>query len=286
MPLPPALSSVKVYTGTIEAPVATPLAAAPAAAPLITMTAAPSFVASAASALGGLTMKQLVLGSVISLGVTAASAQLFTNGAPFKVNTGNSPGTASDTVTFSPGTTQTLNGGKLSLKIDVVPAGGGAEWAVFTYHATDSALSQPGQNWSIEQVGLPSAVPLNFIGDFTQFTGAGGVPFNQTNSIFGQILMANPVPGGVGNGEGSSGFSAPFAAGPLPSLGAFSNPFSIVTNALGTTGVDGFTQALEFAPQTPLGGVPEAQTWMMLIAGFGLMGLFGFKRRRHKERLS
>jgi hypothetical protein len=61
-------------------------------------------------------------------------------------------------------------------------------------------------------------------------------------------------------------------------LAAFSSgsPFSMTEGASlalrGGGSITGFNQAME-------SGVPEPRTWAMLILGFGLMGLMGFKRR-------
>ena len=75
-------------------------------------------------------------------------------------------------------------------------AGGGKEWVVFTYTTnTNAPLSQPGQNWAINQVGIPAAVPVNFIGDFTQFLNSGGIPFDQTVSIFSADADGQPGAG-------------------------------------------------------------------------------------------
>ena len=231
-------------------------------------------------------MKRLLLSAGLMALASAAHAQLFTDGANFTVDLTNSPGTSSNTVAFSPGTAVLIDGGALRVDINVEDAGGGKEWVVFTYTTnTNAPLSQPGQNWAINQVGIPAAVPVNFIGDFTQFLNSGGIPFDQTVSIFGQTLMANPVPGFFGNGEGTLGFNAPFPAGPLPQLGAFANPFSVVTNALDDTQVFGFTQALEFEAQGVTPGVPEASTWAMMLLGFAGLGYAGF-RRTSKLRLA
>jgi hypothetical protein len=118
-------------------------------------------------------------------------------------------------------------------------------------------------------------VPLNFIGDYTQWQGPDGANIPQTGGIFGQTRMSNPVPGMTGSGEGTLGFLDPIGSGPLPQLGAFANTFNIVLSGLPADQVNGFTQALEFAPQTP---VPEPSTWAMLLVGFAGVGFFGYRR--------
>jgi len=140
-------------------------------------------------------------------------------------------------------------------------------------------LSTSGENWSISQTGIPAAVALNFIGDYTQWQGPDGANIPQTGGIFGQTLMASPVPGLTGSGEGTLGFVSPIGGpGPLPNLGAFADPFSIVLNGLPADQVNGFTQALEFSAQN---AAPEPSTWAMMLAGFaglGLMSRRGFRR--------
>jgi hypothetical protein len=214
---------------------------------------------------------------------TPANAEVFNIGSTFTVVGGNTPDSFSQTVTFAPGTTS-LGSSGLNLTISIVPVGDAAqsEWVVFTYQTTTGNLSQPGQNWSVSQNGLPAAVPGKFVGDFTQFLNSTGTPFNQTTSIFGQTLMSNPVPGGTGNGEGTLGFTAPFPIGPVFNLGAFSNPFSIVTNAEGSTAVTGFVQALEFAPQTPVAATPVPGAAFLMGSVLAIGGGFGAWRRRRK----
>jgi len=224
--------------------------------------------------------KKLIVTTALLLGLAApAHASLFTLGADFTVSYNNSPDSGSDTVTFSPGTTQLIDNGKVDLTINVVPVGGGAEWVVLSYQTVSASqpLSTAGENWSMAPVGLPAATPVNFIADYTQWYGPDGANIPQTGGIFGQTLMSSPIPGLTGSGEGSSGYKAPFPAGPLPSLGAFADPFDIVLNGLPATQVNGFTQALEFAPQT---AVPELSTWAMMLAGFAGLGLLGWSGSR------
>jgi hypothetical protein len=223
---------------------------------------------------------KLIVTTAALLGLAApAHAALFTIGADFTVTYSNSPTSGSDTVTFSPGTTQLIDGGNVDLTINVVAAGGGAEWLVFNYQTVSAStpLSTAGEDWSINQVGLPAAVPVNLTGDYTQWSGPSGANIPQTGGIFGQTLMSSPVPGLTGTGEGSLGYKAPFPAGPLSSLGAFADPFNIVLNGLPATQVNGFTQALEFAPQT---AVPELSTWAMMLGGFVGLGLLGWNGSR------
>src|SRR5262245_47307660 len=124
-------------------------------------------------------LSALAVSSVVFSFATAANAEVFTIGSSFTVSGGNSPGSFSQSVTLAPGTTS-LDGGALSLTISFVPVGDAAqsEWVVFSYQTTTGNLSQPGQNWSINQTGLVAAVPVNFVGDFTQFLNSTGTAFN------------------------------------------------------------------------------------------------------------
>lgn len=224
-----------------------------------------------------LSMKRLLLTAAFVTIASAAHAALFTDGANFTISLSNSPTSETDTVPFSPGVTQILAGGALDLTINVVNAGGGAQWVVFNYQTTSSttALSLANQNWGVQQIGIPAAQALNFIGDYTQWQDQNGVNIAQTGGIFGQTLMASPVAGLVGSGEGTSGFVDPIGSGALPQLGAFADPFNIVLNGLPATQVNGFIQALEFAPQ--VAAVPETSTWAMMILGFLGIGFMGYR---------
>ena len=230
---------------------------------------------------------KLFITTSLLLGLAApAHAALFTIGATFNVDFENSPTSENDTATFSPGVTQLLDGGNVDLTISVVAAGGGAEWAVFNYQTTSPTLplSVSGQDWSINQVGIPAAVSLNFIADYTQWQGPNGANIPQTGGIFGQTLMANPVPGMTGNGEGNSGFVSPVGSGPLGNLGGFADPFDIVLNGLPASQVNGFTQALEFSAVTP--SAPEASTWAMMVLGFAGLGFMGWRGSRKTAALA
>ena len=90
----------------------------------------------------------------------------------------------------------------------------------------------------------------------------------------------------TGTGEGTSGFAAAIPAGPAFPLGGFSDPFSIVTNALGTVNVGGEIEALEFAPQSPPSAVPEPGTWAMMLLRASLASAFVGYRKTVKARLA
>jgi hypothetical protein len=231
---------------------------------------------------------KLIITTAVLLGLAApAHAQLFTSGGTYNFNIQNSPGTSNNVVTFTPGT-QVIDVGDVALTLTIVNAADfattGAQWVVLQTQTIGGVpLSQPGDDWSFSAVGLPAAIPINFIADYSQWTDTSGANIPQTNHIFNQPLISNPVPGMTGTGEGTSGFSAPIPAGPAFPLGGFSDPFSIVTNALGTVNVGGEIEALEFAPQTP--GVPEPSTWAMMLAGFAGLSFLGY-RRTAKARLA
>ena len=233
-------------------------------------------------------MKQLFISASLIGLATAAHAQLFTPGADFNMNVTNSPGTSNNVVPFTPGL-HSIDGGDATLSIAVVNAANfattGDQWVVLTTQATlGTRLSQPDQDWSVEAVGLPAAVPGNFIADYSQWQDLNGANIPQSTHIFNQPLISNPVPGMTGTGEGSSGFVSPFPAGPVFQLGGFSDPFSIVTNALDTINVGGEVEALEFGPQSaPPSGVPEPSTWAMLAIGFGFMAWGAMARKRMRE---
>ena len=170
---------------------------------------------------------KLIITTAALLGLAApAHAQLFTPGGTYNFNIQNSPGTSNNLVTFTPGT-QLIDGGDVALTLTIVNAANfattGAQWVVLqTQTVGGVALSQPDEDWSISAVGLPAAIPINFIADYSQWTDTSGANIAQTNHIFNQPLISNPVPGMTGTGEGSSGFASPIAVGPAFPLGGFS----------------------------------------------------------------
>ena len=80
----------------------------------------------------------------------------------------------------------------------------------------------------------------------------GGANIAQTLHIFNQPLISNPVPEYDPGRRGAPRASLrPLLLAQRFPLGGFSDPFSIVTNGLGTTNVGGEIEASEFAPQSP-----------------------------------
>jgi hypothetical protein len=216
----------------------------------------------------------------IAAGPTQADA-LFNPASTFTVNVGGAGTPAASFTHVEPLVGSESIGNGINLNSSIVAVDANTDWLVFHYTSVNGPIGTPGVNWTMNQVGVQSLVPVDFIADFTQFSNANGVPFNQTNHIFNQGFLNNPVPGGMGNGEGTTGFSQP-QTNPMGSLGAFADPFNVVTNALGTTQVFDFYQALEFTAQTavnppPPPSVPEPAG--IAILGVGLLGLVAARRR-------
>jgi hypothetical protein len=205
-----------------------------------------------------------------------AKADMFVPGSTFTDAGGNSPDSFSTIVTLAPGTTSP-DGGALNLTISEVMEGSD-EWLVFDYQTASSGtqlVPNTGDDWSIAQTGLDLAAASNFVGAFAEFLDSSGNAITPSSAIFpGYSVMSNPVPGGAGTGEGVF-FTAAVPAGPLPDLGAFIDPFDALDGTgVPSANVEGFYQALEFAPVTT--AAPEPST--VLLFGAGLLGL-GLMRR-------
>ena len=222
-------------------------------------------------------MRQIhAFGAAFLLGAScqAAHAGLFALDSTFQVQATSAPDTFDDTVTLTPGVTQSLDGGAVDLTVSIVSGGGADQWLVFDYTTTNASFGTPGYDWSINEVGLQSAEPVSLIGAYFQFSSNGIVQI-PTGSIFGGSPAPSPVPGLSGTGFANGGYSAPMT-NPLPALGTYIDPW----NYLDDTGIDstktnGYTEALEFAPTTP---VPEPATWALMLLGFVGVGFAGFRR--------
>jgi hypothetical protein len=219
----------------------------------------------------------VITATLLGLAGPAHAASLFVPGSTFEVQGASSPDSFTDTVDLAPGT-YSLDNGALNLTISFVPAGGTDEWLVFSYAVPSGTLSSVGEDWSLNEVGLDAAVPVNFIRAYGEFL-INGVSQTWSSSVFsGYTPMSSPVPGSTGTGAGTGFFVVPYPAGPIPSLGAFLSPFGFLNDTgIDAAAVTGWTQALEFRAQTP---VPEASTWAMMLAGFAGLGLVGYRAQR------
>jgi hypothetical protein len=231
---------------------------------------------------------KLIVTTAILLGLAAPAhaANLFVPGSTFQVNATNSPDSFSNTVNLTPGT-QLLDDGAVSLNISIVGASDGGEWLVFNYTTTSGApLSADDDYWSVNQLGLDAAVPVNFNYAYSEFL-VNGVSQPWSYSFFGGYTpISSPVPGLSGTGVGNlTSFNSPQAAGPLGNLGAFISSYSSYLSSadIDPTMVNGWTQALEFTPQTA--AAPELSTWAMMLAGFAGLGFLGY-RKTVKTRLA
>ncbi len=218
---------------------------------------------------------------LLGLAAPAHAANLFVPGSTFQVNATNSPDSFSDTVTLTPGS-QLIDGGAVSLNISIVGAIDGGEWLVFNYTTTSGApLSADDDYWSVNQLGLDAAVPVNFNYAYSEFL-VNGVSRPWSYSFFGGYTpISSPVPGLSGTGVGNlTSFNSPQAAGPLGNLGAYMTSYSgyLSSADIDPTTVNGWTQALEFTPQTAT--APEASTWAMMLAGFAGLGLMGWRAQQ------
>jgi PEP-CTERM motif len=169
---------------------------------------------------------------------------------------------------------------------------------VFQYTSGGSIAPGLG-DWTVNQVGLPANQPLFLIRNFSQFDesgteqafsfspfGGGLSPSAAPPSDLASILSGPGLLSGVNMDMNPADA---FPAGPLPTLGAFLNPFSQLDGALVNEGtadlITSYTQALEFTPANFVPGTPEPSTWAMMLLGFAGLSFVGY-RQTVKARLA
>jgi hypothetical protein len=223
--------------------------------------------------------KILLLSTIIAALPFAARAELFVLGSSFTVTGTNAPDSFTSSASLIPGP-QSLDGGNLLLTVSTVATAGGGEWILFDYNTPNAQpIGHAALNWALSEVGVQTAVATNFDQSFASFD-INGANEHPTSSVFpGFSVVANPVPGGTGFGLGATGFSAPFPAGPLSSLGSFINPWGqLDATGINSTTTSSYEEALHFSPQVV---VSTPEPYSIALLGFGVLGL-GFvtaKRR-------
>ena len=200
-------------------------------------------------------------------------------------------------------------GDNSQLQINIQPGKTpGSEWIIFSYQdfgfdlGTDPPLSQPFDNWSVLEDGIPTIGTVKLISILDQFKSRVGIdlvspltpkaPFSGQKLIHKSIVPSNIV-GDGGDYWWGQQTNIVYKQGQI-ALGAFLDPFNNLEGSnIDPLNVYGFVQAFEFVPVSspaagllsgrlddPATGVPEPETWMMMLLGFIGLGIIALKRKR------
>jgi hypothetical protein len=148
----------------------------------------------------------------------------------------------------------------------------------------------------VNETGAPLTITMvasdtSFVGPVTAVLESGSLTFNDAvgSSASSLKFWADPLNRQGANPLNTPGILLDTVSGtpttnpdsfsgsllsPFSSLGSFSMTEGASLNLIGGGSITGYNQAMQ------TGAIPEPSTWAMMIAGFGLVGLLGLRRRR------
>ncbi len=164
-------------------------------------------------------------------------------------------------------------------------------------HATvlvsETNTPRPVTNYSFNFVATSASTSVSFAGfqlpSYSHVRAITLVRLGQMTNLLGQSWTYTPAPAGALAGQGPAGL---FGTNDLTFGGVVVNAYDVFTQNFASTSGQGYTLSFRydnpngasgFRAETSArlqGAVPEPATWLMLIAGFGLMG--AALRRRQK----